>query len=1392
MNIEYLNEVIADRGWDSQERMREYPVDLIVQHIGKRLARQMNRNLSGEAEKIRDPALTQLQKKALNDPLFWGEWNDENQFSGRNLVIQGATSSGKTLLSELLSIDMLDHHKSVIVLVPLKSMVRERYRRFERDFRVGGVDRVYPSSSDYLDHDEAILKGDYNIAVMVYEKFFAMLCQSGAREGLMKHCGLVIVDELSMLGDRDRGPKLEISISKTMELPNPPRVVCLATTKCDTSKVEQWLSIGGEKAWNIWDNSRPVGLDEYVVRDNGRYRMKHLPGEGEEPIKKDESGALSVTVLRDDSIWKRRNAVLKAILQKLYPPVDPDNLSQAGPRPKTLIFVPSQGGTIQVARMIKEMVDQNLLSLDPFQEAPALEEDRQRLEELRRHLPYCDPDEDLKEIRVMLEKKIVYHYGPMSTGLRETVEELFSIDPSVKIIVATSTLTIGVNLPLDVVILHSTAVFDGSGTSVPITMQEYMNFIGRAGRLGLSRYKAESYLIAVDTEETNYWYRENTKDKPIQSALMGVKEKELIPYYLNLLSSGEIDEKRVKKIYNKSLTHLCAPDQTIQADEMLQILEDENLTDEDPVLELNHMGQVFAAYALSVSTMRNLRNVFVKPGRKDACRGLVGTGTIDKDIDADVYLPDILFSLCMNEEIRESRSLSIMPALSSHNRPENRVGVIRLLLTRGEEMMQGQLLNGEKTAERKCWEGSALEKYLESEASPKDTHYNAMYRTLLLYYWTLGYSASDIRSYMSHSDIRFSNGDLERMAEVVSFHLEAVCNIVGERWDMRAGKIPLNLVGAFRRLSKRVKYGVPSDLVLIANRHVHGLDRNSILLVGRAAKEKGKTPLEYLRTVQAEELLRKTHIIPSRLELLLQRLQSRFSNHRDMEAKLRELNATDGFISCWDQLRKYRGNATGMFALLAKLLQEHTVEEFGSSKVDYFCDCKDLKKVSDNSRYWCFMHNHRERNPYLVLTFCHVDETGEKSAADHPGVHWKIPNTDGIHVAVFDSFRCPSGETVREQCGEKLPNLCITCSNLADLIASAVLLEESAAAAALYTALTDSRGQSNGLTLNWNNYQKTENNIGWEQASFQLLMDSSETMDEDVEQELLASDDLKKFFKIPWGMELDQKKKELLKSKPLVILLSREKIRASSSLMSILVYLDSENWHENVLILARDNNDILNWATAASNENGLKWPGFNRFSAVWNQTAEEKVDMIRKFVAMRQARTARKKREKVFRIGISYPHYDEFGALIVTDDRRLNTDLTNLRALGQKINEYFGEENVLYDQNTQAEELFDGKQEQALAAYSTCEVGVCLCNTWGCLKSWCEKERAALRKGGADIVYLCTASTPAEVDGVPAEKLSMVPLPAGPDGREELLKQIQKRLTDRIVRWEGGCDHGEA
>ena len=59
-----------------------------------------------------------------------------------------------------------------------------------------------------------ILHGEYDIAIMVYEKLFAMMAQDPAR--LLDKCDLVVVDECQLVSDKQRGPKLEFVLSRIL------------------------------------------------------------------------------------------------------------------------------------------------------------------------------------------------------------------------------------------------------------------------------------------------------------------------------------------------------------------------------------------------------------------------------------------------------------------------------------------------------------------------------------------------------------------------------------------------------------------------------------------------------------------------------------------------------------------------------------------------------------------------------------------------------------------------------------------------------------------------------------------------------------------------------------------------------------------------------------------------------------------------------------------------------------------------------------------------------------------------------------------------------------------------------------------------------------------------
>lgn len=150
--------------------------------------------------------LTGLQKEAFRRE---GLWYDGDSCS--NVMIQGATSSGKTLVAEVMAANILLQRKnlSVIFLVPLKAMVGEKVRHLSED--LGDEWRIFGSSADFQENDEAIINSSFDIAVIVYEKFFALMSY---QTKMLEGCSMVIVDEIQMISSKDRGPKLEFALMK--------------------------------------------------------------------------------------------------------------------------------------------------------------------------------------------------------------------------------------------------------------------------------------------------------------------------------------------------------------------------------------------------------------------------------------------------------------------------------------------------------------------------------------------------------------------------------------------------------------------------------------------------------------------------------------------------------------------------------------------------------------------------------------------------------------------------------------------------------------------------------------------------------------------------------------------------------------------------------------------------------------------------------------------------------------------------------------------------------------------------------------------------------------------------------------------------------------------------
>ena len=112
-----------------------------------------------------------------------------------------------SFIGEMAAITQAIHYKKAIYLAPLRSLAEEKYWHFKKLY--SGKDcpiKILISSRDHREDDHKIIEGEYEIAIMVYEKFNYFLLKYPS---LLENTSLIIVDELQMIHDPERGPLLE-------------------------------------------------------------------------------------------------------------------------------------------------------------------------------------------------------------------------------------------------------------------------------------------------------------------------------------------------------------------------------------------------------------------------------------------------------------------------------------------------------------------------------------------------------------------------------------------------------------------------------------------------------------------------------------------------------------------------------------------------------------------------------------------------------------------------------------------------------------------------------------------------------------------------------------------------------------------------------------------------------------------------------------------------------------------------------------------------------------------------------------------------------------------------------------------------------------------------------
>lgn len=431
---------------------------------------------------------------------------------GKSILVSAPTASGKTLIAIFAMMNFLTKKEGKIVyLTPLRALAAEKFSEFKRLEKIG-LDRtikVSISTGDFDSLDKEAEKAD--IIVLTNEKMDSLI-----RHGVewIDKIGLVVADEVHLIGDQDRGPTLEILLTKLKGLETKPQILALSATITNSEELSEWL--GCDLVSSKW---RPVPLTEGVY----------------------EGGTI---------LWNNGDEV-EVESSVRGPSVDLciDTIKNGG---QSLIFAETRARSASLAAKGADVVSKFLSN-----------NERKELEEASKKILDANEHTDLiKTLSSLLKKGVGFHHAGLNQNCREIIETQFR-NGKIKLLASTPTLAAGVNLPAQRVVISNIARYDvRSGTNKPISILEYKQLCGRAGRPQYDSF-GEAIIVGNANAADLIDYYVNGSPEPIESQL--TDDKALRVHVLSyIVSNPGTKNEDVFDFFSKTLAGLQTRKNTLR------------------------------------------------------------------------------------------------------------------------------------------------------------------------------------------------------------------------------------------------------------------------------------------------------------------------------------------------------------------------------------------------------------------------------------------------------------------------------------------------------------------------------------------------------------------------------------------------------------------------------------------------------------------------------------------------------------------------------------------------------------------------------------------------------------------------------------------------------------
>jgi len=381
----------------------------------------------------------------------------ESLDEGASVLVAAPTGSGKTLVAEYAVHLALAGGKRAFYTAPLKALSNQKFRDLSDKW---GAERV-----GLLTGDNAV-NADAPVVVMTTEVLRNMIYSSSPR---LASLGAVVLDEVHFLQDEYRGPVWEEVI---IHLDPEVQLVCLSATVSNADEVGEWLTTVRGRTDVVVETRRPVELVTHHAlfdREAGRVVMHDTIVNGSPNRGLERTLAMQrQETARKGRPRRRFSAPNREELVEL--------LDDSGMLP-AIVFIFSRA---QCEDAVRSCVDAGLVLTSADEE----DEIRAIVEEHAAPLDRGDRaaigyDGFLDDIGC----GIASHHAGMIPLLKEAVEECF-VKGLVKVVFATETLAVGINMPARAVVIEKLTKYTGEH-HVLLRASEYTQLTGRAGRRGL-------------------------------------------------------------------------------------------------------------------------------------------------------------------------------------------------------------------------------------------------------------------------------------------------------------------------------------------------------------------------------------------------------------------------------------------------------------------------------------------------------------------------------------------------------------------------------------------------------------------------------------------------------------------------------------------------------------------------------------------------------------------------------------------------------------------------------------------------------------------------------------------------------------------------------------------